>query len=389
MYAKKTCFLLCVMMVATSLWAQVITGAERTSAYLPMLEGKRVGLLVNHSSRIGQVHLLDSLLALRVNVQRIFTPEHGFRGNDGAGDVVQDSFDEQTGLKIVSLYGKKLKPDQYDLADLDVMVFDVQDVGARFYTYISTMYIVLEACAQAGIPFIVLDRPNPNGHYVDGPVIERRELSFVGVARLPVVHGCTVGELANMFIGEEWIACQTPFTLNVIRCERYTHSTFYDLPVKPSPNLPNACAVLLYPSLCLFEGTVISVGRGTDWPFQRIGHPDYTWGNTVFTPRPNDGARNPPYNGQSCNGYDYRKLPVDSLFTLKKLDLEPLITFYRHFPDKKHFFLRNGYFDMLAGTDQLRKQIRHGHTAEEIRQTWAADLEAYHAIRNKYLLYAE
>ncbi|MDX2133236.1 MAG: DUF1343 domain-containing protein [Saprospiraceae bacterium] len=383
------CLSLVLSINSTLLPAQVITGAERTAEYLPLLEGKCVGLLVNHSSRVGDLHLLDTLLRLGVEVQRVYAPEHGFRGTADAGDRVNDDLDDRTGIPIVSLYGKKLKPTVEDLNGIDIVVFDVQDVGARFYTYISTMYNMLEACAGLGIPFLVLDRPNPNGHYVDGPILERRELSFVGVARLPIVHGCTVGELANLFVGEGWIEPRAPFFLSVVRCENYTHSTFYDLPVKPSPNLPNARSILLYPSLCLFEGTVISVGRGTDWPFQRIGHPSFTLGNFVFTPRSNSSARRPLYENMSCNGYDFRHLDVDSLFAVRQLDLKPLLNFYHHFPDKKHFFLKNDYFDMLAGNNELRKQIKKGETEAEIRASWREGLDAYKAVREKYLLYAE
>ncbi len=364
-------------------------GAERMEMYLPWLADRQVALVVNHSSRVGEVHLVDTLLARGVCVVRIFAPEHGFRGDAPDGQRIADGTDPRTGVPIVSLYGKKYKPTAEDLAGVDVVIYDIQDVGARFYTYISTLYYVLEACGEQGVPVIVLDRPNPNGHYVDGPVLDMRLCSFVGVAPLPVVHGCTVGELALLFKGEYWVGPNPP-AVRVVPCEHYTHQTCYEPPVPPSPNLPNLRAILLYPSLCFFEGTVISVGRGTDWPFQVIGHPDYSGPAEIeFVPRPNKASRYPPLEGQHCRGFDYRSLSVDSLFQLRAISLMPLLDMYCELPSKETFFLKNRFFDRLAGTHLLRQQIEAGSFESDIRATWTADLEAFCALRRKYLLYPE
>ncbi|MCW5923668.1 MAG: DUF1343 domain-containing protein [Saprospiraceae bacterium] len=367
----------------------VVVGAERMPLLLPQIHGKNVGLVVNHSSLVGSAHLVDTLCALGECVSRIFVPEHGFRGTADAGEMVKDGQDARTGTPIVSLYGKKKKPSPADLREVDVVVFDIQDVGARFYTYISTLYYVLEACAEQGKPVVVLDRPNPNGHYVDGPVLDMRLASFVGVAPLPIVHGCTMGELARLFAGEYWFHQAERLDLRVIPCERYTHQTPYDLPVKPSPNLPNTRAVLLYPSLCLFEGTVVSVGRGTDWPFQIVGAPEFAHDSFWFVPRPSPGARHPLHQGWVCKGFDLRQVSVDSLRAQKQLSLGYLLDFYRQYPNKPSFFLKNKFFDQLAGTYSLRKQIEEGKSEAEIRATWQADLEAFREIRKKYLLYAD
>jgi uncharacterized protein YbbC (DUF1343 family) len=388
MYPIRLCILL-MLFCGGSLRAQVRTGAERAEAYLHLLKGRRVGLLVNHSAQVGGTHLLDTLLSQGINVVRVFAPEHGFRGMAEAGKKLDNETDPRTGIPIISLYGKKLKPAEADLADLDIVVFDIQDVGARFYTYISSLFYMEEACARNGKAFLVLDRPNPNGHYVDGPVLEPDKTSFVGIAPLPVVHGCTVGELANMFVGEGWIRPGPGFSLHVARCERYTHQTYYELPIKPSPNLPNMRSVLLYPALCLFEGTVVSVGRGTDQPFQCIGHPTYKRGSHQFVPAPNSGAQQPMYRGLVCRGYDYSHWSEAHLFKQKKLDLKPLLQFYRHFPDKQHFFLTNGFFDLLAGNEALRRQIQQGLSEADIRASWQPSLNRYKHMRSRYLLYPE
>jgi len=369
--------------------AKVQTGAEKIAAYLPLLADRQVALVVNHSSLVGNRHLVDTLAASGVCILRIFSPEHGFRGEAPDGEQVRDGADVPTGAPIVSLYGEKKRPDQGDFAGADMVVFDIQDVGTRFYTYISTLFYVLEACANYQIPLIVLDRPNPNGHYVDGPVLDTRLRSFVGIAPLPVVHGCTVGELAQLFIGEYWTGPIRP-ELTVIPCENYSHRTMYAPPVPPSPNLPNLRAILHYPSLCFFEGTAVSIGRGTDWPFQLVGHPQFQGPCAAeFTPRRNTASRYPPLEGQHCCGYDFRSTSVDSLFRQARLDLTPLLDFYCEYPDKDNFFLKNRYFERLSGTNSLRKQIEEGSFESDIRATWEADLQAFRKIRHKYLLYPE
>ena len=367
----------------------MVTGSERLDVLLPLLEGKQVGLVVNHTSKVGERHLVDTLHQLGVCIARIYVPEHGFRGAAEAGELLNDDQDGRTAAPIVSLYGKKKKPAPGDLDGVDVVVFDIQDVGARFYTYISTLYYVLEACAEQEKPVIVLDRPNPNGHYVDGPVLDMRLSSFVGIAPLPIVHGCTMGELARLFAGECWIHEPYQLDLQVITCENYTHHTPYRLPVRPSPNLPNARSILLYPSICLFEGTQVSIGRGTDWPFQVLGTPDFPSDSFWFVPRPNPGSKYPPHEGWVCKGLDLREIPLDSLRAQGKIDLRYLLEFYRQYPGKDSFFLSNGYFELLAGTQSLREQIVAGKTEAEIRATWEEDLAAFKKIRRKYLLYEE
>jgi uncharacterized protein YbbC (DUF1343 family) len=387
---KQLCIALSLCWVWATAMAQpgpVLVGAERMDQYLPLLKDKQVGVVVNHTSMVGQVHLVDTLCKLDLCVARIFAPEHGFRGEVEAGDNIRDGQDLRTGVPIVSLYGKKKKPSADDLAGLDVVIFDIQDVGARFYTYISTMFYLLEACSENGVPVIILDRPNPNGHYVDGPVLDMRLESFIGIAPLPVVHGCTVGELALMFTGECWINCPEHPAVTVIPCLNYTHHTPYDLPVKPSPNIPDMRSVLLYPSLCFFEGTSASVGRGTDTPFQLFGHPDFASDSFWFVPRPNAGSKSPPQKGWICKGVDLRNLPIEDLRKDTLLELHWLLDFYRDFPNKPVFFLSNGMFDLLAGTSELRKQMEAGKTEAEIRVTWAEDLNFFKAIRKKYLLY--
>lgn len=367
----------------------VIVGAERIYAYLPMLEDKQVALVVNHSSRIGDKHLADVLVNNGVCVLRIFAPEHGFRGDAPDGEHLKDGADPRTGIPIVSLYGSKRRPDAEDLAGVDVIIFDIQDVGTRFYTYISTLYYLLETSADYDIPIIVLDRPNPNGHYVDGPVLDMRLRSFVGIAPLPIVHGCTVGELARLFTGEYWTGPKQA-DLTIVTCLNYTHKTPYELPVAPSPNLPNQRAVLLYPSLCLFEGTAASIGRGTDAPFQVVGHPDFPEVyDFTFTPSPNAASKYPPQDGRLCRGYDFRSLSVDSLFKVGRIDLSAFLDFYCEIPDKANFFLPSRYIDRLAGTYSLRKQVEAGSFESDIRATWQEDLNAFRQIRRKYLLYSD
>jgi len=368
---------------------QVVVGAERLDAYLPLMKGKQVALVVNHSSLVGNTHLVDTLAASGVCIARIFAPEHGFRGDAPDGEQIIDGADARTGAPIVSLYGRKRRPEPEDLAGADLVVFDIQDVGTRFYTYISTLYYLLQACGENRIPILVLDRPNPNGHYVDGPVLDMRLSSFVGIAPLPIVHGCTVGELARLFTAEHWTGPEQ-VDLTVIPCQNYTHSTYYAVRVAPSPNLPNQLSVLLYPSLCLFEGTSVSIGRGTDAPFQMAGHPDFPDTTAFsFTPMPNAASRFPPQEGVRCWGYDYRNLSTDSLFRQARIDLRPVLDFYCELPDKAHFFLETRYFERLAGTYSLWPQIEEGNFESDIRASWQPDLNCFREIRKKYLLYPE
>lgn len=364
---------------------QVVVGAARLDAYLPLLRDKKVGLVVNHTSLVDSTHLVDTLLQLGVAVKTIFAPEHGFRGEADAGAYVNDGRDAKTGLPIISLYGNHRKPAANDLAGLDIIVFDIQDVGVRFYTYISTMSYVMEACAQQGIPFIVLDRPNPNGNLIDGPVMQECCNSFIGLhPGVPVAHGMTVGEYARMVNGEKWLANGVQVDLTVIKMEHYTHDTPYSLPVKPSPNLPNMRSIYLYPTLCFFEATVMSVGRGTGNQFQVIGHPEYP-GEYTFTPEPMPGAQHPKLAGKVCYGIDFTTIAPTTLYRDTLLHLEWLIEVYQKFPDKDNFFLPHFY--KLAGNYELQQQIEAGLTPAEIRITWRRGLARFKAIRAQYLMY--
>ncbi|MEM9886875.1 MAG: DUF1343 domain-containing protein [Bacteroidota bacterium] len=364
---------------------KITTGAAQLQQYLPMLRNKSVALLVNQTSMIGNTHLVDSLHQLGINIKAILAPEHGFRGEADAGAKITDGKDAKTGIPILSIYGKKKKPSKEDLADIDIVVFDIQDVGARFYTYISSMHYVMEACAENDVAFMVLDRPNPNGHYIDGPVLKKGFSSFVGLHPVPVVHGMTVGEYAQMINGEGWLAGGKKCKLDVVLCKNYDHKKFYELPIKPSPNLPNIRSVYLYPSLCFFEGTSVSVGRGTSTQFQVYGHPAYPFGNHEFKPMPMPGAKYPLHEDQLCKGYSLVDAPIRQLQRKKQLDLSHLIGFYHNFPDKNDFF--NKFFTNLAGTDQLRQQIESGKSEAEIRASWAEDLKTYGNMRKAYLLY--
>ncbi len=377
----------CVMMGGS---AQVRTGAECMNRYLPMLKDKRVAVCGNQTSIVGKTHLVDTLLSSKVNVVKIFCPEHGFRGKAEAGAHIASSTDPKTGLPIVSLYGKNKKPLPEQLQNLDVILFDLQDVGCRFYTYISTLHYVMEAAAENDIPVVVLDRPNPNGYFVDGPVLDPNYRSFVGMHPVPVVYGMTIGEYAQMINGEGWLADGNRCDLTVIRLENYTHSTRYDLPVAPSPNLPNAESIYLYPSLCFFEGTNISVGRGTNLPFQIYGAPGLTSGDYTFTPKPIPGvSENPPCKNQRCTGYNLYQYAHDRLAAENSLNLDYLITAYSSSPDKSKFFTNANFFDKLAGNSQLRKDIIAGKSASEIRASWQQALEAFKKTRSSYLLYPE
>ena len=364
----------------------LIVGAERTDLYLDKLKGRKIGLIVNQTSTVNGSHLVDWLLAENISVQKIFAPEHGFRGTADAGQQIKNGKDPKTGLPIISLYGKNKKPTANQLAGLDLLIFDIQDVGARFYTYISTMHYAMEAAAENNLDFWVFDRPNPNGHYVDGPILKPGFKSFVGLHPVPVVHGMTVGEYAQMLNGEGWLTNGVKCELTVIPCENYTHDRSYELPIKPSPNLPNAKAIYLYPSLCFLEGTTASAGRGTNLQFQIYGHPDYPSGDFEFKPVSMPGAKYPKHENKLSHGYNLSKEPLSSL-RKRGLDLNYLIDFYRFFPNKEAFFLKNNFFDKLAGTDVLRKDIIAGKTASEIKASWQPELNKFLTIRNKYLMY--
>lgn len=385
--AKKA-LLVCILLnlFSTTLRASPQPAAHRTMAYVPKLKGKKIALVVNNTSTINNVHLVDTLLSLGVHINYIFAPEHGFRGNHGAGELVSNEKDTKTGLPIISLYGKNRKPTPEQFEGIDLVVFDIQDVGVRFYTYISTMHYVMETCAETNVPLLILDRPNPNGHYVDGPLLKPAFKSFVGMHPIPVVHGLTVGELALMINGEGWLKNGDTCKLEIIKASDYAHSDPYILPIAPSPNLPNQTAIYLYPSICFFEGADVSLGRGTNKPFQIFGFPNWTNTPFSFTPRSIKGvADNPPLVNEKCNGFDLSMLPEDKLFAQRQMTLNYLLLAYQEFPNKNQFF--NAFFDKLAGSDQLRKQLIEGKNATQIRQTWTIDLMNYQQLRKKYLLY--
>ena len=367
---------------------QVIVGAEQTGEYLPFIKNKTVAIVANQTSLIRKTHLVDSLVSLGVKIKCVFAPEHGFRGEAGAGEEIKNGADVQTGIPVVSLYGNHLKPSKEDLQDVDWIIFDIQDAGARFYTYISTLQYVMEACAENNIPLLILDRPNPNGYYIDGPVLERKYASFVGMNPVPIVHGLTVGEYAQMLLGEKWLKDSLQCTIKIVKCINYDHNSFYTLPVKPSPNLPDMTSVYLYPSLCLFEGTIISVGRGTPYPFQVIGYPGFKDGDFSFVPVNIPGtAKNPPYENKECRGFDLREFGAEYVKNYKGLYLFWLKAFYDSAPDKSKFF--TDFFNKLAGTDQLQQQIKSGWSEEKIKESWQPSLTRYKQTRKKYLLYRD
>lgn len=361
--------------------SSLILGAEQLDVLLPKVHGKKVGLVVNNTALVSKTHLADTLLSRRVQVKKIFGPEHGFRGDAADGQHIDDTIDKKTGVAVISLYGKNSKPTAEQLQDLDVLIFDIQDVGARFYTYISTMTYLMEACAENGKKLIILDRPNPNGSYVDGPVMQPELKSFVGMHPMPITHGMTVGELALMLNGEGWLSGGITCDVEVIKLKNWKHDDDYSLPVRPSPNLPNDQAVRLYPSICLFEGTVISVGRGTPTPFQVLGNPELKTLPYSFTPVPLKGySLEPPHKDKLCYGLDLR-----TVTPARKVDLSYLLQFYQLFPEKEKFF--TSYFDKLAGTSLLKQQIKEGLTEEQIRASWQPGLDAFKAKRKNYLLY--
>jgi uncharacterized protein YbbC (DUF1343 family) len=391
------------------------TGAQRLDAYLPYLQGKKAGIFANHTSLIGNTHLVDSLRILGVDIQLIFAPEHGFRGEADAGEKVGDTRDAKTGIEIISLYGSKRRPSKAELEQVDILLFDIQDVGLRYYTYISSLEEYMNAAFEAGKPLIVLDRPNPNGFYVDGPVLEKPFKSFVGMQPVPIVYGMTIGEYALMLAGEKWLSdkanrymdaakatqptTDTPFHFLVVQCEGYTHKRAYELPVAPSPNLPDMQSIYLYASTCFFEGTDVSLGRGTDKPFQVYGHPTMPKNLYSFTPRSVPGAKNPPQLNKTCYGADLSKEEIDIYHPdWQRIQLTYIIDAYRLFPEKSSFFLKPSkqnlqpqdyFFNKLAGNGTLMEQIKIGSSEAEIRKSWEPGIKAFKEIRKKYLLYAD
>lgn len=366
---------------------QIIPGAWQTARYFPLLEGMRFGLVCNHTATIGMTHLVDTLIRANLSPAKMFAPEHGFRGDMPDGHLIGNMPDKITGLPVISIYGQNKKPQPEDLKDLDLMVFDIQDVGVRCYTYLSTLHYVMEACAEAGIPLIILDRPNPNGHYIDGPIMEPAYFSFVGLHPVPLVYGMTIGEYAKMINGEGWLADSVKCNLEIIPLENYTRLSQYNLPQRPSPNLPNMLSVYLYPSLCFFEGTTLSIGRGTDLPFQLIGHPSLTEGDTWFMPVTRPESIDPPLKNKDCRGFDLSELNLQQVREQSALDLSWLIKAYRAYPEKSTFFLKTGYFEKIAGTRTLREDLINGKTEGEIRARWKEDLFNFETIRDKYLIY--
>ena len=387
MIQRLKILLIFLLISSISIHAQVRMGAEQMEKLLPLLNGKRIALVVNHTSVVGQTqtHLLDTLLSLKVDVRKVFAPEHGFRGNADAGETVKNGRDTKSGKPILSLYGKNKKPTPAQLEDIDLVLFDIQDVGARFYTYISTMHYVMEACAENKKSFIVTDRPNPCD-YIDGPMCEASKKSFVGMHPIPVLHGCTVGELAQMINGEGWLKDGLRCELTVIPVEGWKHGQPYSLPIKPSPNLPNDQSIALYASLCPFEGTSVSVGRGTHTPFQIIGSPDVQTYPYTFTPQALEGFdKNPLHKGKACSGLDLRYIQTPKGFSLKYV-----IEFYQAYRKAgkaDRFFTRASWFDLLLGTSSVREAIIAGKDETSIRSIWQRSLDNYKIIRQRYLLY--
>ncbi len=365
----------------------IVVGAERTELYINKLKNKKVAVLTNQTGLIKNTSIVDSLVALKINIVKIFSPEHGFRGSADAGQTVKNGKDVKTGIPIISLYGKHKKPTAEDLKGVDIVVYDIQDVGVRFYTYISTLHYMMEACAENNVELLVLDRPNPNGYFVDGPVLQPKYKSFIGMDPVPIVYGMTVGEYAKMLNGEKWLKNGEQCKLEVIKCKNYNHKKFYKLPVKPSPNLPNMTAVLYYPTLGLFEGTVMSVGRGTDAPFQLIGHPKLSDGYVDFTPKSMPGAKHPKFEGVKCKGYDARDNGIDYIVEKRGIGLPCLIKAYANLTEKDGYFKPS--FNLLAGNSELKEQIKFRIHADEIRDSWAEDLKKFKEIRKKYLLYGD
>lgn len=390
---------------------KILSGADRINVYMPLIKGRTVGIFANQTSMVGKTHLVDTLRSLGVDIKVIFGPEHGFRGTADAGEKIGNYTDEKTGIPVVSLYGSKRRPSAEDVKDVDILIFDIQDVGVRFYTFISSLEEFMEAAFELGKPLMILDRPNPNGHYVDGPVLDLKYRSFVGRQPIPVVYGMTMAEYAFMIAGEGWLSekanakyayyktaensVDTPFHFQVIKCKGYDHKTKYVLPVKPSPNLPNIQSIYLYPSTCFFEGTVLSEGRGTNKQFQVFGHPSLPKNLYSFTPNPNDGAKSSKLYGQLCYGWDLSGTPEEVLAKVNnRVQLRWLIEAYSLFPEKDKFFLQpksgkmeESFFTKLAGNNDLWQQIRDGKTEKEIRASWEPKLSEFKKIRKKYLMY--
>jgi uncharacterized protein YbbC (DUF1343 family) len=364
-----------------SSFSQVIPAAELTSEYFPLLKGKNIAIVANQTSLVGKIHIVDTLISSKICVKKIFCPEHGFRGTADAGEIIKTSKDAKTGLPVISLYGKNKKPFPADLQGIDIVVFDIQDVGVRFYTYISTLHYVMEACAENNILLLILDRPNPNGNYIDGPILKYNYKSFVGMHPVPLVYGMTIAEYAQMINGEGWLEKKIKCDLHIVSCKNYSHKAKYQLPVKPSPNLPNMRSVYLYPSLGLFEGTNISVGRGTEYPFQLIGNPLFDSSLFFFLPKSSLGAKNPMFENKKCFGFDLRN-STDTIFTLKYI-----IKMYQLSPNKEIFF--NPFFLKLIGTDELIPLIKAGKTESEIKELWQNDLNKFKETRKKYLIYSD
>lgn len=396
---------------ASSKEVKVLAGAERVNVYLPLIKGRKVGIFANQTSMVGNTHLVDTLRSLGVDIKVIFGPEHGFRGTADAGEKIGNYTDTKTGIPVVSLYGSKRRPSAEDVKDVDVLIFDIQDVGVRFYTYISSLEEFMEAAFELQKPLMILDRPNPNGFYVDGPVLDKKYKSFVGMQPVPIVYGMTIAEYAFMIAGEGWLSekanakyayyktaqnsVDTPFHFQVIKCAGYNHTTKYELPVKPSPNLPNMQSIYLYPSTCLFEGTVLSEGRGTDKPFQVFGHPSLPKNLYSFTPNPNAGAKSSKLYGQVCYGWDLSGTKEEVLAKIdNKVQLKWLFDAYHQFPKKEPFFLEpksgnmdQSFFMKLYGDKYIWEYIMLGGTAEGIRKSWEPKLSEFKQIRKKYLLY--
>lgn len=366
---------------------QVITGAESINEYFPLIKGKKVALVSNHTGMIKDQHVVDILVKENVNVTAIFSPEHGFRGNADAGEHVASSVDKKTGIPIRSLYdGKSRKPSKQSMELFDILLFDIQDVGLRFYTYYITMFRLMDVCAEYNKAMIILDRPNPNGHYVDGPIMNMKYKSGVGYLPIPVVHGMTLGELALMINGEGWLPESKKCDITIVKCKNYTHKTMYQLPIAPSPNLPNMKSIYLYPSTCLFEGTPVSLGRGTTYPFQVYGHPQMKGYTFSFTPKSIPGAKNPPLLNQKCFGVDLRNIPDENIYT-KGIDLSYIIDAYKNLKMGNKFF--TSFFENLIGVDYVRKMIVQGKSADEIKEMWKDDVEKFKQQRKPYLLYEE
>ncbi|MDN3493570.1 exo-beta-N-acetylmuramidase NamZ family protein [Winogradskyella bathintestinalis] len=372
----------------------IIVGSNRTELYLSLLNGKRVGIVANQTSVIfnnsqgitedrNYTHLVDSLLLLDVDVKKVFSPEHGFRGTADAGELVKNGKDTKTGLDIFSLHGKHKKPTETQLEDLDIVIFDIQDVGVRFYTYISTLHYVMEACAEQNVPLIILDRPNPNGNYVDGPILEKKHRSFLGMHPIPLIHGMTIGEYAKMINGEAWLNDGVQCNITIVELKNYNHELTYNLPIRPSPNLPNNQSIILYPSLGLFEGTNINAGRGTEFQFQRYGAPflDKNYFEFSYTPIPNFGSKHPKHKNEICYGADLSNIEAERSFTLKHI-----IDAYKHAKDKSKVF-NTSNFTIHAGTEKLQQQIEAGLPENEIKASWQSGLETYKKMRRKYLIY--